>query len=188
MGPLRISMARPCYVGHVRGSTSLARPAKKVGLVPTRLQQTSQRDRLVAPMASSVVPIMGEPEAGRRPVPLSLSSILHGLERRNGTPMKTLIIVARDSMLSNLEELLQSNGVTAYTILNNVMGKGVTGRMYGTFLNPDINAIIFAVLPPDQADRAVSALKTFHATHKKPSHDDKPIPLKVFSFPCEEHI
>ena len=61
-------MARPCYVGHVRGSTSLARPAKKIVLLPTRLQQTSQRDRLVAPMASSVVPIMGRPEAGRRPV------------------------------------------------------------------------------------------------------------------------
>ena len=102
--------------------------------------------------------------------------------------MKTLMIIARDSMLSNLEELLQSNGITAYSILNNVMGKGATGRMYGTFLNPDINAIILAVLPSDQADRAVRALKTFHASHKKPSHDDTPIPLKVFSFPCEEHI
>jgi nitrogen regulatory protein PII len=98
--------------------------------------------------------------------------------------MKTLIIVARDSILSGLEEFLQSNGVTAYTILNNVMGKGVTGRMYGTFFNPDINVIIFAVLPSDQADRAISALKTFH----KSSHDDNPIPLKVFSFACEEHI
>jgi nitrogen regulatory protein PII len=98
--------------------------------------------------------------------------------------MKTLIIVARDSMLSNLEEFLQSNGVTAYSILNNVMGKGVTGRMSGTFFNPDINSIIFAVLPSEQADRAVSALKTFY----KSSHDDNPIPLKVFSFPCEEHI
>ena len=28
------------------------------------------KDRLVAPMASSVLPIMGRPEAGRRPVPL----------------------------------------------------------------------------------------------------------------------
>jgi nitrogen regulatory protein PII len=102
--------------------------------------------------------------------------------------MKTLIIVARDSMLSNLEEFLQSNGVTAYSILNNVMGKGVTGRLYGTFLSPDSNAIIFAVLPPDQADRAVSALKIFRTTHKKPSPGDKHIPLKVFSFPCEEHI
>lgn len=102
--------------------------------------------------------------------------------------MKTLLIVARESMLSDLEEVLQSNGVAAYTVISNVKGKGVTGRLYGTFLNPDINAIIFAALPPDQADKAVSALKAFHATHKKSSHDDKPIPLKVFSFPCEEEI
>lgn len=91
-------------------------------------------------------------------------------------------------MLGDLEELLHKNGVTAYTILSNVMGKGVTGRVYGTFLDPDINAIIFAVLPPDEADRAVSALKTLHAARKDASHDDKPTPLKVFSFPCEEHV
>ena len=102
--------------------------------------------------------------------------------------MKTLIIVARDSMLSDLEGFLQSHGVMAYTILSNVMGKGVTGKIHGTFLSPDMNAIIFAVLPSDQADRAVSALKTLHATRTEPSHGDKPIPLKVFSFTCEEHI
>lgn len=102
--------------------------------------------------------------------------------------MKTLIIVARDSMLSDLEELLHKNGVTAYTILSNVMGKGVSGRVYGTFLNPDINAIIFAVLLSEQADRAVSALKTLHAGRKETTREDKPIPLKVFSFPCEEHV
>ena len=90
-------------------------------------------------------------------------------------------------MLSDLERFLQSNGVTAYTIISDVIGKGVTGRVYGTFFNPDINTIIFAVLPSDQADRAVSALKTFHTTLKESSHD-KPVPLKLFSFPCEEHI
>ena len=102
--------------------------------------------------------------------------------------MTTLIIVARDSMLSDLEGLLHSNGVTAYTILSNVMGKGVTGRVYGTFLNPDINTIIFAVLPLDQADRAIKALKALHAERKDATHGQQPIPLKVFSFPCEEHV
>ena len=47
------------------------------------------------------------------------------------------------------------------------MGKGVTGKIHGTFLNPDMNAIIFAVLPSDQADRAVSTLKPF--TQHEPS-------------------
>ncbi|MDF0675791.1 MAG: hypothetical protein P0120_15910 [Nitrospira sp.] len=104
-----------------------------------------------------------------------------------GMQMKTLIIVARDSMLGDLEELLERNGVKAYTVLSNVMGKGVSGRVYGTFLNPDTNTIIFAVLPSDHADQAVTALQTLHATRKASSHDT-PIPLKVFSFPCEEHV
>lgn len=102
--------------------------------------------------------------------------------------MRILIIVARDSMLGDLEEFLRKTGVSAYTILNNVMGKGVTGRVYGTFLNPDINTMIFAVLPSDEANRAVQALKMLHADRKEASRNDTPIPLKVFSFPCEEHV
>ncbi len=102
--------------------------------------------------------------------------------------MRTLIIVVRNSMLSDLERLLCSNGVMTYTILTNVEGKGVTGRVYGIFLNPDINTIIWAVLQPDQADRAVSALKTLHSGRKETARDDNPIPLKVFSFSCEEHM
>ena len=101
--------------------------------------------------------------------------------------MRTVIIVARDSMLSDLEELLHRNGVKAYTILSNVKGKGVTGKMYGTFLNPTINTIIFSVLPPDDADRAISALKTLHEERKGATHGQY-IPLKVFSFSCEEHV
>lgn len=101
--------------------------------------------------------------------------------------MRTLIIVARDSMLNDLEELLQRNDVKAYTIMSNVMGKGVSGRVFGTFLNPDTNAIIFAALSPEQAAKAVSALQALHATRKAASQDT-PIPLKVFSFPCEEHV
>ena len=99
--------------------------------------------------------------------------------------MKTLIIVARDSMLSELEKLLRDNGISAYTIISNVTGKVVTGRMYGTFLQPDINSIIFSILPSNQAERAVSALM---ALHKDLATHGQPVPLKVFTFPCEEHV
>lgn len=88
-------------------------------------------------------------------------------------------------MLSDLEKLLQSNGVKAFTIMSNLMG--VTGRVFGTFLNPATHATIFAVFPPDQADKAVVALQTLHAT-RKACLRDVPIPLKVFSFPCGEHV
>ena len=103
--------------------------------------------------------------------------------------MKILIIVARDSMLNDLEGFLHSNGVTTYTIINNVMGNGVTGRVYGTFLNPDVNVLIFTVLPPDQAERTVNALKTLHARRMEASHN-QPVPLKVFSlsFACDENV
>jgi nitrogen regulatory protein PII len=95
-----------------------------------------------------------------------------------------LLIVARDSMLSELEALLRENGIHAYTIINNVVGKGLTGRVDGTFFKPDINSIIFSVLPSDHADRAVRALTTRH-TAEGVGH---PVPLKVFTLPCEEHM
>ena len=99
--------------------------------------------------------------------------------------MKMLMIVARDSMLSELEELLRDNGISAYTIINKVMGQGLTGKLYGTFLHPDINSIIFSVLSSDQAERAVSALT---ARYKSLTTHAQPVPLKVFTLPCEEHV
>ena len=93
-----------------------------------------------------------------------------------------LLIVARDSMLSELEALLRENGISAYTIISNVKGTGLTGRVDGAFLKPEINSIIFSVLPSDQADRAVSALTALHTAQ------GQPVPLKVFTLPCEEHV
>jgi hypothetical protein len=92
-----------------------------------------------------------------------------------------LLIVAR----SELEELLRDNGISAYTIISNVMGKGLTGEVYGTFLQPDINSIIFSVLPSNQAERAVNALT---ALHKDLATHGQPVPLKVFALPCEEQM
>lgn len=102
--------------------------------------------------------------------------------------MRALIIVARESMISYLEEFLHDHGVFAYTILSNVMGNGETGRVYGAFLRPDINAVISAVLPADQGEQAIRALKVLIAQRKETAHDDNSIPLKVFSFSCEEHV
>ena len=96
--------------------------------------------------------------------------------------MKMLLIVARDSMLSELEALLRENGISAYTIISNVKGTGLTGKVDGAFLKPEINSIIFSVLPSDQADRAVSALTALHTAQ------GQPVPLKVFTLPCEEHV
>ena len=104
--------------------------------------------------------------------------------------MKTLMIVARDSMMSELEELLHDNGINAYSIINKVLGTGKTGKVYESFFDvgyTSFNLMILAVLPSDQVDRAVSALKAFHAARVKGAHGE-PIPFKLFSFHCEELI
>jgi predicted nucleotidyltransferase len=51
----------------------------------------------------------------------------------------------------------------------------------------DVNTMIFAVVPSDQVDRAVSAFKAFHAERVRATHG-QPVPFKLFSFPCEEII
>ena len=104
--------------------------------------------------------------------------------------MKTLMIVARAYMMSELERLLNDNGITAYSIINKVLGKGKTGKVHESMFDTGhtgFNLMIFAVLPSDHADRAVSALKVFHGAQVKGSHGE-PIPFKLFSFPCEELI
>ena len=96
--------------------------------------------------------------------------------------MKMLPTVVRDSMLSEVEALLRENGISAYPIISDVKGTGLAGRVDGAFLKPDINSIIFSVFPFDHADRAVSAFTTLHTAQ------GQPIPLKVFSLPCEEYV
>lgn len=106
--------------------------------------------------------------------------------------MKTLMIVARDSMATELEELLDKNGINGYSIINKVEGKGKTGKV-GAFHHSvytgstHFNLMILAVIESDQVEKAVGALKAFHAARKKIAREE-PLPLKVFAFPCEELI
>src|SRR5574337_1398564 len=114
-----------------------------------------------------------------------LSSLLDRCRGKVSIAVKTLVIVARDSMLTELEELLHKNGVKAYTIVSNATGKGVTGKVYGTFLHLGLDTTIVAVLPPDEADRSINALKMLHRRRNEAAQG-RPIPLKVFSFPSDE--
>jgi hypothetical protein len=93
-------------------------------------------------------------------------------------------------MVSELEKLLHDNGIKAYSTINNVGGQGKTGKVYESFFHTGhvgFNVMILAVLPTDEADRAVTALKAFHAALVKGAHGE-PVPFKLFSFPCEELI
>ena len=101
--------------------------------------------------------------------------------------MQTLMIVARDSMVNELEKLLQDSGVNAYSRLNKVEGKGKTGKVHESYQHPGFNLMILAVLPSDQVAIVVRTFRTYLAARVKAAQGEA-IPLKVFSFPCEELI
>lgn len=101
--------------------------------------------------------------------------------------MIALMIVFRSSMSEDLQVVLHDNGVSAYTLINNAEGKGITGSVIGSFFYPGTNSVIFAMLPADHVDKTISALKAFHASRLQ-SSQGRPIPFKLFSFPCTEVI
>lgn len=101
--------------------------------------------------------------------------------------MVTLILVFRASMITEIEKLLHESGIVAYTLINNAEGKGITGNVVGSFFYPGTNCVIFAVLPSDQVDLVVDALKSFRSAQLQFTKG-QPIPFKVFSFPCNELI
>lgn len=101
--------------------------------------------------------------------------------------MVALLIVYRSSMTGDLEEMMRKSGIDHYTVIENATGKGETGNVVGSFFYPGRNSIIFAVLPDSQVDQAVSDLKTFHAERLQ-NAQGRPIPFKLFSFPCREVI
>ena len=104
--------------------------------------------------------------------------------------MKMLMIVSSDSMVRELEELLHANGITAYSVIHKVEGRGETG-IVGTFHynvytgSTHFNLMILAVLASEQSDQAVNALKEFSDARKKIPKAE-PLALKLFAFPCEE--
>jgi hypothetical protein len=97
------------------------------------------------------------------------------------------MMVFRSSMASEVDGVLRKSGISAYTLIKNAEGKGETGNVVGSFFYPGTNSIIFAVLPDDQVDLTITTLRTFHAERLEDSHG-KPIPFKLFSFPCRELI
>jgi|SRR5215831_4676947 len=100
--------------------------------------------------------------------------------------MKMLMIVARNFMLDQLEDLLCDSGITGYTILEEVAGKGKAGRVRESTIH-ETNVVILAVCSSAHVDKAVEALKKFVTARADSSHG-RPIPLKVFCHTCEELI
>jgi len=100
--------------------------------------------------------------------------------------MIMLMIIARAFMLDELEKILSDSGITAYTMLEEVAGKGKAGRVRESNYT-ETNVVILAVCPSAHAEKAVGALRELVKARVDASHGH-PVPLKVFAHPCEELI
>jgi nitrogen regulatory protein PII len=75
-------------------------------------------------------------------------------------PVKRIEIVADSVELGKLLERLDRAGVSSYTVIRNVAGKGIRGTVFDdsavTMLD---NAYIIAFCPPDQVTPVVEAIQ-----------------------------
>lgn len=98
--------------------------------------------------------------------------------------MKMLMIIFKESLEEEVQELLNQHHVNAFTQMHDVTGVGEGGATLHSLSFPGFNNMILAALPEPEADKVVAALKEYRDGLVQKQGNNK-IPLRVFSLPCE---
>lgn len=101
--------------------------------------------------------------------------------------MRMVLIIFRETMTAEIHDLLKQHGVTAFTELHNVSGRGLTGPTVQFSLSADSNRLILAAVAEDIAHRLITGLTHFRGEYIK-QHGNLAVPLHVFILPCEQAI
>lgn len=97
--------------------------------------------------------------------------------------MKMLLMIFRESLEGEVLELLEELGVSAFTELHKLGGKGETGSALDSYDWPGVNTMILAAMVEDQADRVLQRLKAYLDQRVREQHGVK-VPFRVFVLPC----
>ncbi len=73
--------------------------------------------------------------------------------------MKLLVVVVDRDRVGEVTSLLDGAGVTGYSLLPDVLGKGETGAHLGTRAFPGENAMVLALVPPAGAAGLTEGLR-----------------------------
>ena len=73
--------------------------------------------------------------------------------------MKLLVVVLDRDRVGDVTALLDGAGVTGYSLLPTVLGRGETGAHLGTRAFPGENAMVLALVDPAQAGSVTGALR-----------------------------
>jgi nitrogen regulatory protein PII len=101
--------------------------------------------------------------------------------------MKMLLIVFREPMAEQIHALLKEYGVTGFTELHNVSGKGETGSTVHFSLSAGANRMILTALPEQAAFRLIDVF-THYRTEHMTRQGEETYPLHVFALPCEQVV
>lgn len=96
--------------------------------------------------------------------------------------MKLLMIICPSERREQLAALVEKHGVHSFTELPEVVGKGATGKHFGSSVWPGRSALMFTVAPDDKVAELVAALKDCQKT----LFPDEG--MKAFILPAEEAL
>ena len=98
--------------------------------------------------------------------------------------MKMILLVFHAEYEDAMRDLFERLALPGFTEVPRVFGTGEGGKRFGTHTSPGHDAMVFSVLPDQEAGRVVHAVKEFKASlgarHKRPGG------IKLFVLPVEE--
>lgn len=97
--------------------------------------------------------------------------------------MQMLMIIMKESLEDDVRMILRKNNVTAFTEMHEATGQGEAGATLHSLSWPGFNNVIFVALSEPEAKKVISALVDFR--DRQVDLQKAPIPLRVFSMPCE---
>lgn len=98
--------------------------------------------------------------------------------------MQMVLLVFRESLEADIQNLLQELEVDSFTEAPKVLGMGEAGKALDSFEWPGCNSMILSAMEESRAERVVERLRIFRDGLKQRQNGSK-IPLRVFVLPCE---
>ena len=96
--------------------------------------------------------------------------------------MKMLMTICPEHRLEEVRKLITQYGIHSYSVIPNVLGEGKTGKHLGTHTWPGKSAIFFTVVPSEETETLIAALKEYQQGLYGGEG------LRVFSLPVETEI
>lgn len=93
--------------------------------------------------------------------------------------MKMLMIICPKARQGEITELIEAQGVHAFSEIPEIIGEGKTGKKMGTHVFPEKSSLIFTVIPEDKEKNLFAAIKNC-ATKLYPGEG-----MKAFVLPVE---